>query len=170
MTCAQTKRLYRVIAGIVIGAFLIFGFGTIDDFWDSILGDKLTERFHSNLRDHEIMTNRPDWDCIAASLTLLRDHKSITNENYEQTLAVAGQKLEQEFRQSQHTNTSLHRAWQFMSAYQDWSWALAFGSMVLLSAFAYRFLWFFCDRCIRYVRDDSEVQSNGSKEEEHNKP
>jgi hypothetical protein len=166
MTREQTKRLYRLIAGIVVVAFLIFGFRTVDDFWDGILGDRLTERFHSNLREHEIMTNRPDWNCIAASLTLLRDHKSITDEDYEQSLDVAGQTLEQEFRQSQHTNTRLHRAWQFMSVYQDWSWTLTFGSMVLLSAFAYRFLWFFCDRSIRYVRDGSEVRPNDTKEEE----
>jgi hypothetical protein len=143
MNRPQTKRLYRLVAGICIIAFLVFGFRSVDELWDDSLGDTLTERFESKQRDHEILTNR----------------------EHDRILAEKGPAAAQEFRQSPHPDTRLYRAWQFMSVYQDWGWALTFGSMVLLSALVYRMVWFLGDRSFRYVRDGTDAPPQENSEE-----
>lgn len=137
MNRSQTKRLYRLVVGICIIAFLTLGFRAVDQLWDDSLGDTLTERFESRQRDHEILTAR----------------------EYDRILAEKGQAAAQEFGQSPHPDNRLYRAWQLMSVYQDWSWALTFGSMASLSVLVYWILWFLGDRSFRYVRDGVEAPS-----------
>lgn len=131
MNRGQTKRLYRLLAGIGIITFLTFGFRTVDDLWDDSLGEAITERFESKQRDDKILTDR----------------------KYSRILAEEGVLAARTFRQSPHPNNDLYRAWQLMSFYRDWSGALTFGSMILFSALVYRIVWFLGDRSFQYVRD-----------------
>jgi multisubunit Na+/H+ antiporter MnhB subunit len=147
MNRPQTKRLYRLIAGICIITFLVFGFRAVDELWDDSLGDYLTDQSDSKWRDHNIMTDR----------------------EFDRILAEKGPSAAQEFRKSPHPDTrhyqAWYRAWQFKNVYRDWSWALTFGSMVLLSALVYRIVWFLGDRSFRYVRDGTDAPPQENSEE-----
>ena len=133
MNGAQAKRLYRLLACAGAVVFLILGFRTVHELWDDHLGDSLTERFRSRLRDHEILADR----------------------EYDRILAEQGELAAEEFRQSPHPDSRLHRAWVLKDTYERWSWVLTLGSMVLVSVLVYRVVWLLADRSFRYVRDGS---------------
>jgi hypothetical protein len=149
MNIGQTKRLYRLIWGVGIIAFLIFGYRVVKERWDDSLGSSLRDEYRSSVRDHEILTDR----------------------EHDRILAEKGAVAAEEFRQSFHPDSRLRRAWQFLSIYENWGWALTLGSMILVSAILYLAVWHVGCRCFHYVRDGTLPQTSdlASETEETNK-